>query len=244
MHRQLRRPHRAYPPRAQAKHDYLAVHERSSDADSASQDRQHQRFGDQERPQLRDREAGGAKYSDLPQALLDPEPEEQEHEDDRRGNEKEAEVREVFTEICRAVRCGQCFLPNLSDRHTRCLQSQEWPQRCLKTIRCLRSVSALRQCEPYGGRRAEPRAPQLLSTCEINEGFGCCSILFPVRLVLWSHSREVHRKRRIPVGETYRSGNARVRWRKMTIGSEPFDWNGSRQRELGRVSGETRCRVP
>ena len=71
---------------------------------SAADERKDERLGQQQPPDVRDREAGGAQDADLPQPLLDPEPEEQHRQQQRRHDDEEAEVGEVLAEVGRAAR--------------------------------------------------------------------------------------------------------------------------------------------
>ncbi len=62
------------------------------------------------------RVAGRAQYADLPQPLLDAEPEEQHDEQQRRHDDEETEIGEVLAEVRRAGGCGE---REPSSRHER-----------------------------------------------------------------------------------------------------------------------------
>ena len=96
---QLGSSHRTDPPGAKAVDDQSSVPDGAENAERAADNREGDRLAEEQRPYLRDREAGRAQHADLPQSLFDAKTEEEHREQQRRNDDEEAEVGEVLTEV-------------------------------------------------------------------------------------------------------------------------------------------------
>ena len=171
-------------------------------------------------------EPQGAQRADLAQPLLDPEPEEQAGQQQRRHNQEEAEVGEIFAEIGHPRRRLQREPARRVHDEAGRQRVEGGAQRGAIAIRDLVRHPGGRR-HPHRGRLSPARAPQRLAVAKRQEPLGRRPVLVPVVLVLGAHQTEIDRKRGIPVREIGRGGDARIVWREVLVGRQP------RQRDHG-----------
>ena len=128
MKRQQRRSYSADPPRAEAVDQQLPVPQRARDPDRTSGEREHECLCQEQRADVRNREAGSPEDADLPQPLLDPEAKEQHGEQQRRYDNEETEIREVLAEVGRAVRRGERVATRVGNRQPHRLRRERCPE--------------------------------------------------------------------------------------------------------------------
>ena len=153
-------------------------------------------------------ESGSTEDADLPEPLLDAEPKEEQRQEQRRGHEKETEVGKVLAEVGGSLGRRERVPANISDGQPAGLWWQERPHRCTQSIGRFNRVGLQR------ARQTAPMSPspKRVATVRVHvskamKALGSRSILFPVRFVLRSHSRQIDRKWRIPVGQTVGFGD-------------------------------------
>ena len=76
-------------------------------------------------------------------------------------------------------------------------------------------------------------APQLLGHRQGQEGLRRRPVLLPVLLVLRPDALEVHRERRVPVGQVLRLRDARILGHEVAVGGEPNHGHDARHRQVG-----------
>ena len=103
------RPHR--PTRSAAQPSSERRKNRAGRANETADQRQREAFFEEQATDRARREADGAQQTDLADALLDAELEEQRRQGDRRDDQEETEVGEVFAEVGRAARRRQTLGP-------------------------------------------------------------------------------------------------------------------------------------
>ena len=119
MKTEHRRAHSAYPPRSQAIHHQRAISKSGDYAKHASQACEHQTFAQKQRANLCGRKSQCLKSSDFAQALFDAKLEKQAGQQERRDDEKKAEVDEVLSEISGPVRRFEPFDSRRINQETR-----------------------------------------------------------------------------------------------------------------------------
>ena len=179
---------------------------------------EHEAFGRKQSAHARGAEAHGAKQADFARALFDTEPEEQGGEHQRGDDEEKAEVGEVFAEVSGAARRGQPVRAHVADGEAEGERVDSGAKTCRVPIARFSQRHAGRGHDPDGRPVAETRAPDLLAHLERDEGLGRGAAPVPVVFVNAANAREVERKRRIPVAERFRAGDARVDRREVAVG--------------------------
>ena len=220
VHAQVRRSDRADPPRPKTQHDERGIRKAAHGAQRGACDRQRHSFEQEQPLDLRDREADRAEGADFPQALLDAEPEEQGAEQQRRGDQKEAEVREVLAEVGRSLRRLERLAPRGDDGQARAERIELAAQRELELRRLIGKKLGVgaRDSHPHRRHLTEPGAPQCLTHFERHERLRRRPVLVPILLVGGTDPREVERKRRVPVGQALGFGDARIVRSEVAIG--------------------------
>ena len=181
-----RRADRADPPRAQSVHDQLAVHR------SRQRSRARRRDARALRPSLRSSRRIVAivkprrpQDPDLPQPLLDAQPEEQHRQQQRRHDEEEAEVGEVLAEVRRA-RASATSASRARRKIVRRPRPRTTATRAARSPAARDGSHRRRQADRESHRRGGTvaRAPQISAARVGDERFRRRAIVVPVVLVL------------------------------------------------------------
>ena len=184
------------------------------------------------------------KQPDFLQPLLDAKLEEQPRQQQRRDDKEGAEIGEVLAEVGRAARRGEPLRAHVVDRKSHRQRVELAEQRFLVLLAGRSQRRPLRRNQPQRGQPAMPRAPQLLAALDRNERLRRRAIAVPVLLVDRPHALEVDRKRRIPIRNPIRVGDARILGNQIAIGRRPHHRHNARHAGTPPSACATARRLP
>ena len=246
MQHERPRPDGAGPPTAEAGHHRRGVSNCAADAERRAARREDESFGREQTPHLVGGEAHRSQQANLAPALLDSEPEEERRQHQRRDHEKEAEIREVLTEVGGAAGGGQAAAAHVTngqaERERVDFRAQHRGEAvALRSCR-VRRVVAVRhvlgvtdRMQPDRCSIAEPRSPQALTHFERYERLRRRTVLLPVVFVHTANAFQIDRKRRIPVAERLGFRDAGIHGHEVTVGGRAFAGNDGRDLKAGRA---------
>ena len=253
--RSERPPERPAPDAGQESDHPAGVGDAEERADRRPEEGDEAHFGQQERGHPPPGPAGGEQQADLPEPPLDPQAEQEDDQDERRGQQEEGEVEEVEPEVGGAPRGLDPLLPHRDRREAEGGRVEGAHERRGEFVERFvgRSVGArprphrrrprLRG-EAHRSRAAPAGGGQPARRGQRQERLRQRPPLLPVVLVLPADAVEIHRERRIPVADPRRVRHPRVLRGERRIRRQPGPFPGRRGPEGLPRGAEPALRLP
>ena len=184
---------RAAPIGIQQIHQQARVFQAGPGAQTGSEQGEHKAFGQKEIAHGFPGKPNGEQGADLRGALFHAEDKEEPHENERSEHEKKAQANEQAAEVIGGI-TGDRFDADIAEVQPDLCRIEFLAKRRLD----LSAVGRIKP-KPHGSRFAVAIGPQLLAGFQSDKGLGRAAVLFPVILILISHSTGIEINPGIPI---------------------------------------------